>query len=74
MLKFLGMIFLVLLLFFGVFTAFAVYKVRKTLKTLLDTQARPHNPAGAPGPRRDLDEAGGMVIDVEAESKSDNHK
>lgn len=74
MLKLLGMIFLVLILFFVVFVICVVYKVRATLKTVLGNPNLQH-PQEGPVFRTSGSKASGqasdMVIDVEAERKSD---
>ena len=75
MLKFLGMIFLVLLVFFAVFVICVIYRVRTTLKTLLGNPNLQH-------PQDDTvirtarsyssGKASDMVIDVEVETQQDN--
>lgn len=75
MLKFLGVIFLVLILFFVVFVICVVYKVRATLKKVLGDPNLQHT--GEEDVIRtsrsySTGDASGMVIDVEAESKPGN--
>lgn len=80
MFKLLGMLFLVMVLFFVVFVLLVVFKVRSTLRNLLNGKGQYqswqedvqfHFHQGGASARREPREPEGMVIDVEAQSRSD---